>query len=115
MDAVLRELAERPLGRAVEDDPHWQHITHCSECYREFLAFNNAFRQQAKARRVRRRLGRGGRRHRNCRCGTCWAYNQGFLFQKRPQNAELAWVKTNRGRPFREPLRRFRGAEADLP
>src|SRR5260370_24805467 len=50
--AVLRELAARPMDQAVEDDPHWQHITHCSECYREFLAFNNAFRQQTKARRV---------------------------------------------------------------
>jgi hypothetical protein len=30
--AALRELAERPLGQAVEDDPHWAHITHCSEC-----------------------------------------------------------------------------------
>jgi hypothetical protein len=89
--AVLRELAERPLGRAVEGDLHWQHITHCSECYREFLAFNKAFRQQAKARRVR----------------VGWAVavaatvigiavlvemRQGFLFQ-RPQNAELAWEK----------------------
>src|SRR5580704_4714416 len=51
--AVLRELAERPLGQAVEDDPNWAHITHCSECYREFLASNIAFRQQAKARWVR--------------------------------------------------------------
>jgi hypothetical protein len=91
-DAVLRELAERPLDRAVEDDPHWQHLTHCSECYREFLAFNNAFRQQAKARPVR----------------GSWVVaaaaiviliavligiRQGSLFQKRPQNAELAWVK----------------------
>jgi hypothetical protein len=90
--AVLRELAERPLGRAVEDDPHWQHITHCSECYREFLAFNNAFRQQATAHRV----------------GVGWSVaaaaiiiaiaaivgvRQGFFLPKRPQNAELAWVK----------------------
>jgi hypothetical protein len=90
--AVLRELAERPLGRAVDDDPHWQHITHCSDCYREFLAFNSAFRQQAKARRVR----------------VGWSVAvaaiviviallggvyPGSFFQKRPQNAELAWVK----------------------
>jgi hypothetical protein len=90
--AVLRELAERPLDRAVEDDPHWQHITHCSECYREFLAFNNAFRRQAKTRRVR------------VSWGVAFAaiviliavlvgVRQGSLFQRRPQNAELAWVK----------------------
>src|SRR3954453_9340188 len=53
-DAVLRELAARPLDRPVEDDRHWQHITHCSECYREFLAFNNEVRQVAKVRKVRR-------------------------------------------------------------
>src|SRR5947207_5601901 len=52
-DAVLRELAARPLDRPVEDDPHWQHITHCSECYGEFLAFNSEVRQRAKARKVR--------------------------------------------------------------
>ncbi len=40
-DDVLKELAERPLDQAVEDDPHWHHVTHCSECYREFLALNN--------------------------------------------------------------------------
>ena len=90
--AVLRELAESPLDRAVEDDPHWQHITHCSECYREFLAFNNAFRQQAKARRV------------SVSWGVAVAaiviliavlvgIRPGSLFKKRPQNAELAWVK----------------------
>ena len=91
--AVLRELAERPLDQAVEDDPHWHHITHCSECYREFLAFNNAFRQRGKGSPGSRRLGRGGRRGRNRHCGACWACSQGSLFQKRPQNAELAWVK----------------------
>src|SRR5436305_13765625 len=90
-DAVLRELAERPLDQAVEDDPHWHHITHCSECYREFLGFNNAFRQRAKVRRAR----------------VGWALavaavvlvvgvliglRQASIFPKRPQNAELAWV-----------------------
>src|SRR5580658_6713511 len=49
---VLQELSERPLEQPVEDDPHWHHLTHCSECYREFLGFNNAFRQRAKARRT---------------------------------------------------------------
>jgi hypothetical protein len=89
--AVLRELAERPLDQTVEGDLHWQHITHCSECYREFLAFNKAFRQQAKARRFRVGwavavaaivIGIAGRVE----------MRQGSLFQ-RPQNAELAWEK----------------------
>ena len=89
--SVLRELAARPLDQAVEDDPHWHHITHCSECYREFLGFNNAFRQLAKVRRAR----------------VGWALavaavvlvvggliglRQESIFPKRPQNAEFAWV-----------------------
>jgi hypothetical protein len=90
--AVLQELAERPLDRPVEDDLHWQHITHCSECYREFLAFNNAFRQQAKARRVR--IGWGAAVAAIVIViAVLVGINQGSLFQKRPQNAELAWVK----------------------
>src|SRR6516165_7564689 len=51
-DGVLRHLAETPLDRSIEDDPNWEHITHCSECYQEFLAFNNAYRPRAKARRA---------------------------------------------------------------
>lgn len=90
--AVLQELAERPLERAVEDDPHWQHITHCSECYREFLAFNNAFRQQAKARRVRVGWGVAVAAI-VIVIAVLVGVNQGLLFQRRPQNAELAWVK----------------------
>ena len=89
---VLRALAEKPLDQPVENDPHWQHITHCSECYREFLAFNEAFRQRRKQRQVQVR----------------WALvltaavallvaflglNRGLLVPKRPQNAELAYLK----------------------
>src|SRR5689334_15487046 len=51
--AVLKELAERPLDQSVESDPHWHHITHCSECYREFLDLNNSYRQSVKLRRAR--------------------------------------------------------------
>jgi len=49
-DAVLRELAARPLDDSREGDPHWQHVTHCSECYREFLALRAELRRKAKAR-----------------------------------------------------------------
>src|SRR3569833_1108427 len=91
-DAVLREPAERPLDRAVEDDPHWQHITHCSECYGEFLAFNNAFRQQAKARRVRVGWGVAVAAI-VILIAVLVGTRQGSFFQQRPQNAELAWVK----------------------
>jgi hypothetical protein len=90
--AILRELAERPLGQAVEDDPHWQHITHCSECYCEFLAFNNAFRRQAKARRVRVGWGVAVAAI-VILIAVLVGTRPGSLFQQRPQNAELAWVK----------------------
>ena len=82
--AVLRELAERPLGQAVEDDPHWAHITHCSECYREFLAFNNAFRQQAKARRVRVRWSVAVAAI-VITVGVLVGIKQGSIFQQRPR------------------------------
>src|SRR5580658_2254645 len=49
-DPVLRELADRPLEDSLEEDPHWQHITQCSECYREFLGFRAKLKQRAKAR-----------------------------------------------------------------
>ena len=47
---VLRELAARPLDDSLEQDPRWRHITHCSECYREFLGFRAELKQRAKAR-----------------------------------------------------------------
>lgn len=91
-DLVLKELAERPLDQIVEDDPHWHHVTHCSECYGEFLAFNTAYRREAKARRAW--------------AGWTWAagmvvvalglifaVRQGWFFSQRPQNAELAYIK----------------------
>jgi hypothetical protein len=91
-DAVLRRLAEAPLDHSIEDDPHWEHVTHCSECYREFLAFNNAFRARVKARRVR--------------VGwtvaviaaivvfaVVFGVGRRVFFSERPQNAELAYVK----------------------
>lgn len=34
---VLRGLAARYLDDTIETDPNWQHVTHCSPCYREFL------------------------------------------------------------------------------
>ncbi len=91
-NAVLRELAVRPLGRAVEDDPHWHHITHCSECYREFLAFNSAFRSEAKVRKARLAWGVAVAAV-VLVVAVLVGLQQGFLFPKRPQNAELAYAK----------------------
>jgi hypothetical protein len=45
----LREVAAR--GTLVEDDD-WQHITHCSECYREFLAVKEEIRRAGRRART---------------------------------------------------------------
>jgi len=54
-DAVLKKLAEGPFDGSLDQDPRWQHLIHCSECYREFLGFRAQVRREAKARRVRNR------------------------------------------------------------
>lgn len=53
-DAVVREVAER-TGPLVRDAP-WEHITHCSPCYAEFLAYKDQFRRQCEVRLRRRTL-----------------------------------------------------------
>lgn len=87
---IIRELAGRGLEQAIEDDPNWHHITHCSECYRSFLSLNRESRDRTRVLTI----------------GLWWgvaatavliagfvAIKQGYLYPKRPQNAELAYVK----------------------
>jgi hypothetical protein len=90
--AVLRELAVRPLDRAVEEDPHWHHVTHCSECYREFLAFNQSFRSAAKEQRPMLVWSTAVAAVALIVAGLV-GMQQGWILPKRPQNAELAYVK----------------------
>jgi hypothetical protein len=52
-NGVLKHLADRPLDDDLEGDPHWQHVTHCSECYREFLAYRATGRGRLHASKVR--------------------------------------------------------------
>src|SRR5215510_12420959 len=52
-DVVLKELAGRPLDDDLEGNPQWHHVTHCSECYREFLAYRAAGRGRSKSTTVR--------------------------------------------------------------
>jgi len=49
-DPVLKELAARPLDDSLEQDSHWHHITHCSECYREFLGLRAERQRGARPR-----------------------------------------------------------------
>src|SRR3569833_1725277 len=48
-DAVVKQVAER---RDVMTDAPWEHITHCSPCYTEFLAYKDAFRAREKKRKT---------------------------------------------------------------
>ena len=47
---VLRELANRPRPTR---DADWEHVTHCSPCYREFLDLRAQVKQQQELRRRR--------------------------------------------------------------
>ncbi len=51
-NAALEELARRPLDDNLEGDSNWQHVTHCSECYREFLGTRAAIKRRQKTQRV---------------------------------------------------------------
>jgi hypothetical protein len=51
-NAVLRNLARSPLDEDLEGDANWQHVTHCSECYREFLDIRAAMKRRQKVQRV---------------------------------------------------------------
>ena len=50
---VLEQLAKRP--RPVQDAA-WEHVTHCSPCYREFLEFRVEVKRARRSLVVRRRL-----------------------------------------------------------
>src|SRR4051812_4759025 len=51
-NASLQTLARRPLDDRIEGDPNWQHVTHCSECYREFLDFRAGIKRRQKSKQV---------------------------------------------------------------
>jgi hypothetical protein len=48
--SALSRLAAVPLEESTESDPAWQHATHCSECYGEYLKFRRDAKARAKAR-----------------------------------------------------------------
>jgi hypothetical protein len=88
--SVLEELAARPFDRPIEEDANWEHATHCSECYREFLGIQAASRQSKKIRQESFRW---------VLAGVAAIFVLAILFfgrgwmrnaSKRPQNAELA-------------------------
>jgi hypothetical protein len=54
---VLRELANRP--RPTRDTP-WEHVTHCSPCYQEFLDLRVRVKERREAEHRRAMVRRGG-------------------------------------------------------
>jgi len=87
---TLRSLAAKPLAESLESDPGWRHVTHCSECYREFLELQTALTQQ---KRIRHQAIRWGIAAAVLAIAFAVIYlRRDFLFgSKRPQNAELAY------------------------
>ena len=51
-DAAIMELAKRATDiAALEGDAYWEHVTHCSPCYKEYLDARDKLRQ-LKAKRA---------------------------------------------------------------
>ena len=90
---VLEGVASRFSDESVESDPNWEHITHCSECYREFLDFRRKLKSAARKRSYVRRVGLGA-------VVVVAVIAVLFLVSRnrgssglRPQNAEVAYNK----------------------
>ena len=90
---VLKALALKPIDEPIENDPNWQHVTHCSECYREFLKLHAVAARQKKVRKEAVRWSVPG--------AIIFAALAVYLFMKspapteskRPQNAELPYAQ----------------------
>ena len=88
-DSVVKRLAALPLDEPIERDPYWHHLTHCAECYREFLAARAAATERDRAPRRWMTW--------SLAAAAVLLLVFGFLAVRhfmRPQNAELAYRKT---------------------
>ena len=91
-EAVVRTLVARPMEESIEGDPNWQHVTHCSECYREFLAFKAALDKRKSRRKDALRWSFAGAAIVAALAIFLLARTSSQSEPKRPQNAELAYV-----------------------
>lgn len=91
-DEVVKRLAMRPLDEPLEEDPNWHHLTHCSECYREFLNARIAMKERMKVRRARVGWGLAAAAA-IIAVFAFLALRQTGFHLGRPQNAELAYRK----------------------
>jgi len=91
-ELVLKALASRPFDESMEGDPNWEHVTHCSECYREFLGFRSAITQRNRSRKEAFRWGFAGAVVLVALVIFLFVRGTGQNESKRPQNAELAYI-----------------------
>lgn len=89
---AVRKLAELPLAQDIEQQPDWYHVTHCSECYREFLAARAELTTHAETWRTQLRWGLAAAMV-VIAAGGLYVAHPAWIFPKRPQNAELAYAK----------------------
>lgn len=87
---ALRSLAATPVAESAEGNPVWQHVTHCSECYREYLDFQSALNRK---RHLRGEAVRWGVAAAVLAMALVVVFaRRGDIFgSKRPQNAELVY------------------------
>ena len=89
---VVERLARRPLDQQIEEDPQWHHVTHCSECYREFLGFRAAAKQQTRPRLHRVGWGLTAAAAVTT-LGVVFLNHPAWISPTRPQNTEPAYAK----------------------
>ena len=90
--AVLQSVATRYSDESVEGDENWHHVTHCSECYREFLDFRLRHKGPAKKRTLLVWWGVAAAVL-AVALGLFFANRRNAVGPERPQNAEVAYVK----------------------
>lgn len=91
-DVAVRSLAERASDEDIENDPNWHHLTHCSECYREFLDLRLRMKSDAKKQNLLVRLGAAAVLV--LAIGLFfWYERRSSPLPERPQNAEIAYSK----------------------
>lgn len=90
-ETVVRGLAARYLDDSVESDPNWQHITHCSPCYAEFLGYRAEMKRAARTKRLG--VGAGLAAVAAVLIGGVWYITQrpGPTSPERPQITELVY------------------------
>jgi hypothetical protein len=90
-EAVLKELAASRLDDSLEGDPRWHHVTHCSECYRDFLGLRAEFRRKTSARLAK--IGVGAATTAALIVAGAFLAIRESAPPKRPQNAELVYQR----------------------